>query len=94
MQQRGFTSDKKGDWSNTIADYTKSLRLKLDYADNFANRGFAYDHTRDLDKAIADCSEAIRLKPDNADAYRIRKIRLVPKQANAEGVCGRFFGDE
>jgi tetratricopeptide (TPR) repeat protein len=66
---RGGAYANKGDFDRAIADYTRAIDLKPDYAVAYYNRGFSYRHKGDDDRAIADWSKALALKPDFADAY-------------------------
>ena len=75
-----------------IADYTKAIELKPDYADAYYHRGlakqakcsfggFVWTERGELDEAIADYTKAIELKPDYADAYYNRGLA---KQAEGD----------
>ena len=69
---RGIAKRKKGDLDGAIADFTKAIELKPNYAEAYANRGNAKQAKGDLDGAIADSTNAIELKPDDAEAYTNR----------------------
>ena len=71
---RGFAYGKKGDLGRAIADYTKAIDLKPDYAEAYYNRGTAYGKKGDRDRAIADYTKATDLKPGDALAYCNRGI--------------------
>ena len=62
--------EAKGDVADAIADYTKAIELKPDYADAYYNRGLAKQAEGDLDGARVDCTKAIELK---------HKIKVNPK---------------
>ena len=71
---RGIAKRAKGDLDGAIADYTKAIELKPDYAVAYSNRGAAKQAKGDLDGAIADFTKAIELKPDYPHAYVNRGI--------------------
>jgi lipoprotein NlpI len=58
-----------GDLDGAIADFTKAIEFKPDYALAYNNRSIARKAKGDLDGAIADYAKASKLKPDDADAY-------------------------
>jgi serine/threonine protein kinase len=70
---RGFDC-ARDDFDGKIANYTKAIELKPDYADAYNNRGLAFYRKKDLDKAIADYSKAIELKPKFIHAYYHRGV--------------------
>jgi tetratricopeptide (TPR) repeat protein len=61
---------KKGgrDLDGAIADFTKAIELKPDYAEAYYFRGLAKQAKRDLDGATTDFTKAIELKPGYAEA--------------------------
>ncbi len=61
---RGLAYRRIGEIDSAIADYSKSIELKPDYADGFLNRGFAYLFIEEYQKAIEDLSIAISLNSD------------------------------
>ena len=63
-----------GDYAGAIADYTRAIHLKPDFASAYYNRGIAKKELRQYIAAIADYTETIRLKPDHASAYYNRGI--------------------
>ena len=63
-----------GDYAGAIADYTRAIHLKPDFASAYYNRGVAKKELRQYIAAIADYTEAIRLRPDHASAYYNRGI--------------------
>jgi|GEM_PF-3805091 len=67
--KRGDARAAKGDLDGAIADYTKAIELKPDYAEAYNNRGIAWVDKGEYDKAIEDFSRAVELKPDLAQAY-------------------------
>jgi tetratricopeptide (TPR) repeat protein len=76
-EAKGFmdTGDAKArlkDYKEAIADYTKAIELKPDYAEAYVMMGFARDKLDDYDGAIADFTKAIEVKPDYPAAYWFR----------------------
>ena len=61
------------DYTDAIANYTKSLKLKPD-ANVYYNRGKAKFYLWQHDAAITDYDTAIKIKPDFALAYRYRGL--------------------
>jgi tetratricopeptide (TPR) repeat protein len=61
-----------GDFKGAIADYTKAIELKPDYAEAYFSRGYARKSQGDLGGAMGDYTKAIELKPDFAWAYNNR----------------------
>ena len=75
----GNAKYKLGNYVGAIADYTKAIRLKPNYATAYNNRGLAKFRLERYIAAVVDFDIAIRLKPDDADAYNNRgsaKYRL------------------
>ncbi|WP_017716809.1 tetratricopeptide repeat-containing S1 family peptidase [Kamptonema formosum] len=66
---RGLACSALGDKKGAIADYTKAIELKPDFAETYYNRGNAHYALGDKQGAIIDYSKAIELKPDDAKAY-------------------------
>jgi tetratricopeptide (TPR) repeat protein len=58
----------------SIADFTKAIELKPDYAEAYEERGWAREELFSYDQAIADFSQAITLRPDLDDAYTGRGV--------------------
>ena len=71
---RGNVKIRLEDYQGAIADYTRALHLKPDYANAYYLRGLAKVKLGQYFAAIADCDSAIRLKPDYADAYVSRGL--------------------
>jgi len=71
-KDRGVAYLDKGDYGRAIADLSKAIELKPDYADAYHDRGVAYRRKGDYDLAIADYSKAIELRPDYAFYYHAR----------------------
>jgi tetratricopeptide (TPR) repeat protein len=51
-------------YDQAIADYTKAIELKPDYAQAYTNRGLENEKLGQRDKAIADYHQALSLAPD------------------------------
>jgi tetratricopeptide (TPR) repeat protein len=69
---QGARDRQRGDFQAAIADFTKAIELKPDYAVAYSNRAGAKRALKDFDGAIADCTKAIELQPDYAVAYNNR----------------------
>ena len=78
----GAYFDKKGDYDQAIADFSRAIDLNPDNAEYWHDRGAAHFLKGDYKQAIADYARACQLSPDNAE-YRdnLRK---------AEGRKGRL----
>ena len=61
--------DKKGDYDQAIADFSRAIELNPDNAEYWYDRGAAYLRKRDYNQAIADYARACQLAPDNVQ-YR------------------------
>lgn len=61
-----------GNYEGAIADYTKAIQLKNDYAKAYNNRGMAKTLLKQYFGSITDYDMVIRLNPANADAYNNR----------------------
>ena len=59
----------KGDMEGAIADHTKAIELKPDFANAYHSRGIAKQAKGDMDGAFADYTSAIELNPKLAWAY-------------------------
>jgi len=60
----GLAEGLRGDFGGCIADLTKAIELKPDFAVAYFNRANAKQATGDLDGALSDYAKAIELKPD------------------------------
>ncbi len=58
---RGLNHAKNGELELAIADYTKAIELKPDYADAYYNRGGAFLRLEDREKAKSDLATARKL---------------------------------
>ena len=71
---RGIAYDDEGDYDRAIADFSKAIALRPDYAEAYNNRGTAYHRKANEAQAISDFSRAIQLKPTYARAYYNRAV--------------------
>jgi tetratricopeptide (TPR) repeat protein len=69
---RGKVKKLGNNLDGAIADYSKAIELKPDFAEAYFSRGFAKKDKGDLDGAITDYTKAIELKPNYALAYNNR----------------------
>ncbi|GHU87658.1 hypothetical protein FACS189476_03450 [Spirochaetia bacterium] len=65
----GAKSFREGNYDQAIAEYTKAINLKNDYAEAYNYRGYLYGEKGDLDRAIADYTRAIALRSGYTDAW-------------------------
>ena len=72
--QRGIAYAAIQDYKNAIADYTKTIEMKPQYAGAYVNRGNAHRELKDAKKAMADYSAAITLDPKNFVALNNRGL--------------------
>lgn len=72
LNNRGAAYTNKASYDQAIANLTKAVALKPDYALAYNNRGLANAYKGTYDKAIADFSKAIELKADYDDPYNNR----------------------
>ena len=63
---------ESGDFNKAIAEYTKAIGLKADYADAYAWRGNAYRKNGDAGKAMDDYTRALRYKNNYPEVYNYR----------------------
>jgi|GEM_PF-1126930 len=68
----GIAKAQKRDLDGAIADFSKAIELKPDFAGAYFNRGVAKRDKGDLDGVIVDSTKAIELKPDYLSAYQNR----------------------
>ncbi|MDY6850629.1 MAG: tetratricopeptide repeat protein [Thermodesulfobacteriota bacterium] len=70
---RGEVFADKGDYAQAISDFTRSLKLRPNYAQAFYARGLAYEKKGRLAKAYKDVKKAQYLSP----AKEVYKQKLV-----------------
>jgi tetratricopeptide (TPR) repeat protein len=63
---------RDGDYDKAIAEYSRCISLKADYAEAYASRGNAYRRKGDVNRAIEDYGRAISLKSSLAEVYNYR----------------------
>jgi tetratricopeptide (TPR) repeat protein len=73
-------------YDQAIADYTKAIELKPDFADAFVNRGNIYGLNGLYDQAISDSTKVIQLKPNDAIGYNNRAWNYHLAGRDAEGL--------
>jgi tetratricopeptide (TPR) repeat protein len=90
---RGEAYEKKKDYTQAIADYTKAITLKPKQAYLFLKRGNGYFINLQAPKAIADFTKAIEIDPQLVDAYKYRSVAYVMdgKDEAAEADKKKFF---
>lgn len=72
---KGNEESEKGDYSNALADYTKSIELEPNAPSAYNNRANVYNLLKKYDDAVKDYSKAIELKPDLSSAFLEEEIR-------------------
>jgi tetratricopeptide (TPR) repeat protein len=70
--EKGDIIQEKKDYDRAIAEYTKAISLKPEYAIAYFDRGNSYFFKKEYDHTIADCSKAISLVPTHAPFYLLR----------------------
>lgn len=65
--ERGGAKYDLQDYRGAVADYTKAIELKPDFAEAYNDRGVAKDDLMDYQGAVADYTTAIKLKPEYAE---------------------------
>ena len=70
---------KDEDYTKAIAEYSRAVSLKSDYADAYVSRGNARRKTGDLNRAIEDYNRALSLKSSYAEVYNYRGFAYAKK---------------
>jgi tetratricopeptide (TPR) repeat protein len=70
-----------------IADLTKAIALKSDYAEAYYQRGLHYDLAGDSAAALQDYNKAIELQPRFLEAYRTRAVIYLLAGKGAEAIA-------
>ena len=65
----GVGHQKRGQYDQAIADYSKAIEARPNDAVFYYNRGGSYQSKGEYDLAISDFTKVIELEPDNAEAY-------------------------
>ena len=63
-------------FNKAIENFSKSINLNPNFADNFNNRGIAYAEVKNYKMAISDYDQAINLKKNYFNAYLNKAIAL------------------
>ena len=69
LYNRGNARNDQRQFELAVADYSRAIKLKPDYAKAYYNRGNAHIDLRRYALAIADYTRTIRYQPDHAEAY-------------------------
>jgi tetratricopeptide (TPR) repeat protein len=69
---RGDSDYDLGDYACAIADYSRAIELKPDFAEAYNNRAYTYMKMENYAPALPDLDEAIRLRPDYVNALMNR----------------------
>lgn len=70
--KRGTILTNLGKHTEAIADLTRAIELRKDFANAFYNRGLAYWRMDDFPRSIADFTAYMRLDPKAPETYRVR----------------------
>lgn len=66
---RGVAKSQLGEYEEALADYSKAIQLKPDYAEAYYHRGLTNTLLEKHQDSLTDYNEAIRLKPGYVEAY-------------------------
>ena len=80
---RGVALMQKGELDRAIADYSKVIGFRPNYADAYYNRGVTHRTKGDNDRAIADYTKAIENNPNDVEAYH-RRGEAYQSKGNSE----------
>jgi tetratricopeptide (TPR) repeat protein len=69
---RGDADFDRADYAQAVADYTRAIELKSDYAEAYNNRAYTSMTIQDYAAALPDLDAAIRLRPDYVNALMNR----------------------
>lgn len=86
---RGLAYFDQGEYDKAIADFSRAIELKRDYADGYYNRGLAYHKKAEYNKAIADYTGAIIINPEYLKAY-INRGQVYSANRNHENALRDF----
>jgi lipoprotein NlpI len=84
---RGLAKSAKGDTDGAVADYTKAIEIKPDFADAYARRGNLKKEKGDLNGALADINKAIQVDPKFSWAYHYRGCLRYDQRAFADAMA-------
>ncbi|MBF2072823.1 MAG: tetratricopeptide repeat protein [Synechococcales cyanobacterium C42_A2020_086] len=86
LYNQGWQKYDEGDYQGAIADFTKAIAIKPDYAVAYNDRGLARSQINDSQGAIADFTEAIKHKPDYSLALYNRGVIRAETGDNAAAI--------
>jgi len=86
---RGLAKYQTKDYQGAIADQSKVIWYKTNFAPAYLERGMCFIVEGEDDKAIYDFSKTLSLKPDQAKAYHYRGVAKKYKN-NTTGACEDF----
>lgn len=69
LRQRGLEHMEAERYEEALADFTKALELKPDYANVWVNRGIVYQNRGQHDLALADFNKTLEFAPNDSFAY-------------------------
>src|SRR2546430_3450082 len=69
---RGDADFDRGDFGQAIANYSRAIELRPEFAEAYNNRAYAYMTIQDYADAIPDLNAAIRIRPDYVNALMNR----------------------
>lgn len=70
---------KEGNYDKAIAEYSRAISLKADYAEAYVSRGNARRKKGEVDRAIEDYTRALSFKSDYAEVYNYRGFMYAQK---------------
>jgi tetratricopeptide (TPR) repeat protein len=85
-QGRGVAYEHAGRHDQAIADFTRAIALRPDFAAAYASRGVAYDQKGLYNRAIADYTQAIGLKDATAQTRFNRAAAYEHRRSYAKAV--------
>ena len=69
---RGDVTFDRGKYGQALADYSRAIELKPDFAEAYNNRAYTYMTIEDYARALPDLDQAISLRPTYANALMNR----------------------
>lgn len=84
---RGDVYDDQRRFNRAIADYTRAMELRANYADAYGNRGVTYEKMGRRKKAVADYRQAVRIRPnDPVGTVGLKRLGTAPSATLAAPV--------